>query len=324
MSGRAFVGRRAVRRPGREPPRGPRRRDGHRAALPRAGLAAGGTRVRLREELPASDPHLTAPIDRRELERPVKPVGGCRDPSDRRHGDERRRRDQDGVPRGDRGPGRHAHRRRRLAGGSRGSATSGRSTPRSGTTSRCGTSRRSTSGTSAGPTRCEAAQRVFSNDALGLEVGQARYGAFLDDDGLMVDDGTVFNTGGRPLLGDDERQGPRRLLRRGAEGLRRRVRVDRAADAAPRRDRSALARGRAEAHRRRRGRAPVLPVPPRARQGGRGRGVPVADRLRRRARVRAVPDRSVRCGGPLERGRGRGRDAVRRRGDRARYGSRPG
>jgi aminomethyltransferase len=40
-----------------------------------------------------------------------------------------------------------------------------------------------------------AAQRLFSNDALGLDVGQARYGAFLDTDGLMVDDGTVFNTG---------------------------------------------------------------------------------------------------------------------------------
>jgi aminomethyltransferase len=47
-----------------------------------------------------------------------------------------------------------------------------------------------------GPAALEAAQRVFSNDALGLEVGQARYGAFLDADGLMVDDGTVFNTGG--------------------------------------------------------------------------------------------------------------------------------
>jgi aminomethyltransferase len=35
---------------------------------------------------------------------------------------------------------------------------------------------------------------VFSNGALGLEVGQVRYGAFLDADGLMVDDGTVFNT----------------------------------------------------------------------------------------------------------------------------------
>ena len=47
-----------------------------------------------------------------------------------------------------------------------------------------------------GPAALQAAQRVFSNDALGLEVGQARYGAFLDADGLMVDDGTVFNTGG--------------------------------------------------------------------------------------------------------------------------------
>ena len=46
-----------------------------------------------------------------------------------------------------------------------------------------------------GPDALRAAQHVFSNDALSLEVGQARYGAFLDPDGLMVDDGTVFNTG---------------------------------------------------------------------------------------------------------------------------------
>ncbi len=45
-----------------------------------------------------------------------------------------------------------------------------------------------------GPEALRAAQRVFSNNALGLEVGQARYGAFLDQNGLMVDDGTVFNT----------------------------------------------------------------------------------------------------------------------------------
>jgi aminomethyltransferase len=45
-----------------------------------------------------------------------------------------------------------------------------------------------------GPDALRAAQRVFSNDALGLAVGQTRYGAFLDADGLMVDDGTVFNT----------------------------------------------------------------------------------------------------------------------------------
>jgi aminomethyltransferase len=37
-------------------------------------------------------------------------------------------------------------------------------------------------------------QRAFSNDALGLAVGQARYGAFVDAQGLVVDDATVFNT----------------------------------------------------------------------------------------------------------------------------------
>ena len=46
-----------------------------------------------------------------------------------------------------------------------------------------------------GPDALRAAQHLFSNDAMSLEVGQARYGAFLDDDGLMVDDGTIFNTG---------------------------------------------------------------------------------------------------------------------------------
>ena len=45
-----------------------------------------------------------------------------------------------------------------------------------------------------GPDALRAAQRSFSNDALGLEVGRVRYGAFVDADGLMVDDGTVFNT----------------------------------------------------------------------------------------------------------------------------------
>ena len=45
-----------------------------------------------------------------------------------------------------------------------------------------------------GPDAMRAVQRVFSNDALGLAVGQARYGALLDADGLMVDDATVFNT----------------------------------------------------------------------------------------------------------------------------------
>lgn len=43
-----------------------------------------------------------------------------------------------------------------------------------------------------GPDALEAAQRIHSNDVLGMRAGQVRYGAFLDEDGLLVDDGTVF------------------------------------------------------------------------------------------------------------------------------------
>jgi aminomethyltransferase len=43
-----------------------------------------------------------------------------------------------------------------------------------------------------GPDAVEAVQRMHSNDVLGMETGQVRYGAFLDEDGMLVDDGTVF------------------------------------------------------------------------------------------------------------------------------------
>jgi aminomethyltransferase len=43
-----------------------------------------------------------------------------------------------------------------------------------------------------GPDALAGAQRVHSNNILGLEVGQVRYGALCDADGLMVDDGTVY------------------------------------------------------------------------------------------------------------------------------------
>jgi aminomethyltransferase len=43
-----------------------------------------------------------------------------------------------------------------------------------------------------GPDALKAAQRVNGNDILGLEVGQVRYGPFLDEDGHVVDDGTVY------------------------------------------------------------------------------------------------------------------------------------
>jgi aminomethyltransferase len=38
----------------------------------------------------------------------------------------------------------------------------------------------------------EAAQRIHTNDVVGMRVGQVRYGGFVDEDGLLVDDGTVF------------------------------------------------------------------------------------------------------------------------------------
>ena len=43
-----------------------------------------------------------------------------------------------------------------------------------------------------GADAAEAAQRVHSNDVMGMRTGQVRYGGFLDEDGLLVDDGTVF------------------------------------------------------------------------------------------------------------------------------------
>ncbi len=43
-----------------------------------------------------------------------------------------------------------------------------------------------------GPDALAAAQRVHTNNILGLLTGQVRYGGFLDAEGLMVDDGTVY------------------------------------------------------------------------------------------------------------------------------------
>jgi aminomethyltransferase len=43
-----------------------------------------------------------------------------------------------------------------------------------------------------GPDALVAVQRLHTSDVLGLEDGQVRYGAFCDEDGLLIDDGTVF------------------------------------------------------------------------------------------------------------------------------------
>jgi len=44
----------------------------------------------------------------------------------------------------------------------------------------------------AGPDALAAADRIFTNDMLSLEVGQVRYAPFCDENGKMVGDGTVF------------------------------------------------------------------------------------------------------------------------------------
>jgi glycine cleavage system T protein len=43
-----------------------------------------------------------------------------------------------------------------------------------------------------GPDALRAAELIFTNDMLGLEVGQIRYAPFCDEHGKMVGDGTVF------------------------------------------------------------------------------------------------------------------------------------
>jgi aminomethyltransferase len=43
-----------------------------------------------------------------------------------------------------------------------------------------------------GPDAMKLADVLFTNDMSTLEVGQVRYGAILDDDGLMIMDGTIF------------------------------------------------------------------------------------------------------------------------------------
>jgi aminomethyltransferase len=43
-----------------------------------------------------------------------------------------------------------------------------------------------------GPDATELIQRRFTNDLAGLKVGGVRYGAFVNPDGLMVDDGNVY------------------------------------------------------------------------------------------------------------------------------------
>ena len=97
-----------------------------------------------------------------------------------------------------------------------------------------------------GPDAVEAAQRVHSNDVLGLEVGQVRYGAFLDEDGLLVDDGTVFKHADDHLWVMTNGMDHAEYFAEATEGTRRLGRLHRTRAAEPADPGSALARAAAE------------------------------------------------------------------------------
>ena len=65
-------------------------------------------------------------------------------------------------------------------------------TARSARASACGTCSPLNKWEFRGPDALEAVQRVHTNDVIAMRSGQVRYGAFVDEDGLLVDDGTVF------------------------------------------------------------------------------------------------------------------------------------
>ena len=151
-----------------------------------------------------------------------------------------------------------------------------------------------------GPDALEAAQRVHSNDILGMQIGQVRYGAFLDEDGLLVDDGTVFKHADDHLwvctngldhvayFADAHRRDStsrsstsrRTLPHLQVQGPKSREALQPLTDA----DLSE---------------PPLLPLHPRAGPGRRRARLALADRLLRRARVRAVHATRAR-GGSLD------------------------
>ena len=69
-----------------------------------------------------------------------------------------------------------------------------------------------------GPDATAVADRWFTNDVRSLQVGQLRYGAFCDDTGAMVGDGTVFRFGPERLMAVTALPGDRESLEAAAAG----------------------------------------------------------------------------------------------------------
>ena len=161
-----------------------------------------------------------------------------------------------------------------------------------------------------GPDALVAADRIFTNDMLGLEIGQVRYAPFCDADGKMVGDGTVFkftDSSAWVITALDSDLEHMRERRRRAERLHRADHGEAPARPAPG---AALARAARRARRRGRREPPLLPLPP---APGARRPRPrlgLAHRLLRRARLRAVHGARLRRGALGRAHRGR-RQAVR-------------
>ena len=152
-----------------------------------------------------------------------------------------------------------------------------------------------------GPDALAAAQRLHTNNILGMEVGQVRYGAFCDADGLMVDDGTVYRLDDRVWVMTNSGAHAEHFAEV-TEGLD--VTIEAVTLSMPHLGLQGprSTRGPRAAVRRRPLHAALLPLPPRGDPGG-GRPLRgLADRLRRRTGLRAVlPARARRR--PVGRGR---------------------
>ena len=72
-----------------------------------------------------------------------------------------------------------------------------------------------------GPDAARLIQRRFTNSLEGMADGSVRYGAFVNADGLMVDDGNVYKFADDHFLRDDQHGRHRRLVPRDGRRARR-------------------------------------------------------------------------------------------------------
>ena len=171
----------------------------------------------------------------------------------------------------------------------------------------CGICPRSTNGSSPGKTPSRPRSACTPPTSCGMTAGQVRYGPFVDEDGLLVDDGTVFRFAEDHLwvcTNSDERE---EYFGAASKGLDVQVRY--IAPELPSmqiqgpKSRELMRFDHGCGSRR----APLLPFPPGAGAGRWRAGVALPDGVQRRAGVRGLPPSGARRD-PLGGGRKRRRD----------------